>query len=365
MSGPTRRVALIGYGLAGRVFHAPLVDATPGLELSMIVTSDPDRSAAGRREHPAAEVVGGPDEVFAATRRGELDLVVVASPNASHLPLGLRAVEAGAAVVVDKPLAPSADGARRLLEAARGAGVLLTVFQNRRFDGDYLTVRRLLDEGRLGRVHRFESRFERFVPTVRAGSWRERPEPGEAGGLLFDLGSHLVDQAVELFGPVRRVYAELDSHRAGSAVDDDVFVALTHTGGVHSHLWASAVAARTGPRFRLLGDRAAYDLDGLDPQERQLAAGLRPGDSNWGLGGPEHDGRLGAGDEVDPVPTLPGAYERFYLELAGALATGGPPPVDPSGAVSVLELLEAARRSAAMHEVVEIDVPGGAGDPAG
>ena len=183
-----------------------------------------------------------------------LDVVVVASPNRTHVPLAIEALDAGFHVVVDKPLAASAADAARVIATARARGRLLTVFQNRRWDGDFLTLRRLVHDGRLGRVFRFESHFDRWRPDVKPG-WRMSDAPEEAGGLLFDLGSHLIDQALVLFGPATHVYAELDRRRPGVTVDDDSFVALRHASGVRSHLSMGALVAQLGPRFRVLGDR--------------------------------------------------------------------------------------------------------------
>jgi predicted dehydrogenase len=331
-------VAVLGYGLAGRFFHAPFIDATPGLELAAVVTGDEERRAQALGDHPGVTVFDSADQVW--ERAEELDLVVVAAPNRVHVPLALAALEAGLAVVVDKPLAPTAEAGRTLVETARERGLMLTVFQNRRWDGDFLTVRQLLAEGALGTVHRFESRFERWRPEL-AGTWRERPE--EAGGLLFDLGSHMVDQAVQLFGPVENVYAELDRRRPGADVEDDVFVALEHESGVRSHLWMSAVAGQLGPRFRLLGNRAAFVKHGLDVQEDSLRAGGRPDGPGWGEEPREHWGRLGVEGDLRKVPTLPGDYGAFYEGVAASLQDGSPPPVDAGDAVTVLELLEAAR----------------------
>ncbi|HEY2957072.1 MAG TPA: Gfo/Idh/MocA family oxidoreductase [Actinomycetota bacterium] len=346
------RVGLIGYGLAGAVFHARLVASTPGLELVSVVTGNPDRQAQARREHPGVTVLGQAGELWQTA--AEHDLVVLATTNSTHLPLGLAAVQAGLAVVVDKPLALTAAEGRRLVTAARERGVLLTVFHNRRWDGDLRTLRRLLGDGALGRVHRFESRFERWRPTPRPGSWRELERPEAGGGLLLDLGSHLVDQALLLFGPARTVYAEVDRRRQGVEGDDDVFVALEHAGGVRSHLWASALAAQLGPRLRVLGDRAAYVKHGLDVQEDALRAGHRPTEPGWGREPRERWGWLGVDGELRQVETEPGAYQSFYAGLAGALRTGGPPPVDPGDAVAVLGILDAARQSAASGTTVRL-----------
>lgn len=334
-------VALIGYGLAGSVFHAPFISTTPGMRLSVVVTGDDERREQAVREHPGVEVVGTADEVWA--RAAELDLAVIATPNKSHLPLGLAALEAGLAVVVDKPLALNAEEGRTLVDAAAERGLLVTAFQNRRWDGDYLTLRKLLDANELGRVHRFESRFERWRPDTGDG-WRERTPAAEGGGLLLDLGSHLVDQAVQLFGPVRDLYAEVDARREGAVADDDVFLALEHESGVHSHLWASVLAPDPGPRFRVLGDNAAFVKQGLDVQEEQLRTGRAPTDPGWGVEPRERWGRLVTGDEQREVPTEPGSYNSFYAGVVRTLRDGAPPPVDPRDAVAVLELLDEARR---------------------
>ena len=336
MSQPLR-VALLGYGLAGSVFHAPYIAAADGLELAAVTTRDPERRRSAEERYPGVLVLDSPDNVF--ERAADFDLVVVATPNRMHVPNALAAFEAGLPVVVDKPLTPTADEARRLVDAADERGLMLTVFQNRRWDGDFLTVRQLVGEGALGTVHRFESRIDRWRPQL-TGAWRE--QAAEAGGLLLDLGTHLVDQALQLFGPAELVHAEIDVRRAGAEVEDDVFLALAHESGERSHLWMSLVAAQPGPRFRVLGDRAAYVKHGEDPQEAALRAGRTPGDPGWGEEPPEAWGLLGA-EEVSPVPTVPGNYTAFYDGVARALLEGGPPPVDPADAVDVLELLEAAR----------------------
>jgi predicted dehydrogenase len=345
------RVALIGYGVGGAAFHAPLIASVPGLELAAIVTRDERRRAQARHNHPDAALLARAEEVW--ERADEFDVVVIAAPNRAHVPLAHAALEAGLPVVVDKPLAATAAEARELVDAARGRGLLLTVFQNRRWDGDVLTVRKLLEEGVLGRVARFESRFERWRPQV-AGGWRERHEPEEAGGVLYDLGSHLVDQALQLFGPARLVYGELDARRPAALVHDDAFLALTHESGVRSHLWMSAVAADRGPRLRVLGERGAYVKYGLDIQEDALRAGRRPGEPSWGREPEECWGVLVLGDEKRPVPTEPGAYQRFYERLATALRDGSAPPVDPGEAVAALEVLDAARLSARERRVIEL-----------
>ena len=201
-SGEPLRVGLIGYGLAGSAFHAPLVEAVPGLTLASVVTSNPERAAQARATHPHAQILPSADELFGAADAH--DLVVVAAPNREHVPLGLAAVEAGLHLVVDKPLAASVADAQRLADAAAARGVVASVFHNRRWDGDFLTLRRLVAEGALGDLALLESRFDRWRPEVDPGKWREARRPEDAGGILFDLGPHLIDEVLELLGRLAR-----------------------------------------------------------------------------------------------------------------------------------------------------------------
>jgi predicted dehydrogenase len=343
------RVAIAGYGLAGSVFHAPLVDATDGLELRAVVTRDPGRRSQLAREHPGVRAADRIEDVL-----GEVELVVVAAPNRWHAPIARAALDAGCHVVVDKPLAITAADAAELVERARAARRTLIPFHNRRWDDDFLTLRGLVAEGRLGRVVRLESRFDRWRPVVRSELWREGAGPEEGGGLLLDLGSHLADQAVQLLGPPIAVYAELARRRPGAAAEDDVFVALEHEGGARSHLWAGILAAHRAPRFRVLGDRAAFTSEGLDPQEDQLREGLRPGDAGFGERSRAAWGAVHDGERAEPVPMRRGRWPDFYAGVAAALAHGAPPPVAARDGAAVIALLEAARRSAETREVVAL-----------
>ncbi len=341
------RVALLGFGLAGRSFHAPLIAVTDGLELAAIVTRNPRRREQAAAEHPDARLLDDP-----AASLADCDLAVVATPNQTHEQLALAAIEAGVPVVVDKPAAVSAAGARRLADAAAAAGVPLAVFHNRRWDGDFRTVQGLLASGRLGAVSRFESRFERWRPAV-AGGWRESGDA--AGGVLLDLGPHLVDQALALFGPVERVYAEVDARRPGAEVPDDVFLALEHVSGMRAHLAMGMLAGRPGPRFRVWGDRGMYLVEGLDVQEAALRGGERPGGPGWG-GAPEATwGVVAAGPEERRVPTEPGRCPDFYAAMVDVLAGGAPVPVGIEDAIAGLDVLEAARRSAVDRAVVAVE----------
>lgn len=324
------RAGIAGYGLAGEVFHAPLVDVVDGIEVAAIVTGNPERQERARAAYPEAELVASVDDVW-----DRIDVLVVAAPNRAHLPLALSAFERDIAVVMDKPMASSLDDAQRMVEA----GGRLTVFQNRRWDGDFLTLRGQIERGELGKVTRLESRFERFRPDVDASGWRELGDAADGGGLLLDLGAHLVDQARVLFGHPLSVYAELDKRRPGAQVEDDVFVALEHPGGERSHLWMSAVAPLHGPRFRVSGLEGGFASDGLDPQEPQLAEGMRPGDQGYG--------------EAEGLET--GAYQRFYEGVVAWLRDGAPPPVDPRDSLACMRVLGAARRSAQTHSVIELE----------
>lgn len=338
------RVAVVGYGLAGAVFHAPLIAAEPRMRLAVVVTSSGERAEQARAEHAGVRVVGTVDEMFADP--SGIDLVVVATPNRSHASIALRTIEAGIPVVVDKPLTVTSAEAREVIDAAERRGVMLSVFQNRRWDSDFRTVRGLIDAGRLGRVQRFESRFERWRPEIKGG-WREVGGAEDGAGYLYDLGSHLVDQALTLFGPVTDVYCELDRRRAGVRADDDAFLALTHASGVRSHLWMSAVTGQAGPRFRVLGSENSYVVYGLDPQEADLRDGRRPGDGKlWGAIESEQWGLLGTDGDVQRVPSEPGGYPAFYRAMADALLDGAPVPVDPRDALETLLILERASESA-------------------
>jgi predicted dehydrogenase len=333
-------VGLVGYGLAGRSFHAPFIEAVDGLRLRVIATSDPERAAQARAEHPEAVIVDSVDDVLA---RSDLELVVVAAPNRFHAPIAGRALETGRHVVVDKPMAMDVPEGEKLIEAAVRADRLLCVYQNRRWDGDFLTIRQLIADGALGPIDSLEARFERWSPVGRG--WRESAV--EAGGPLPDLGAHLVDQSLLLFGPVRQVWAQSDRRRSGSQVEDSVFVAMDHEGGVRSRLWVSLIAARTGPRLRVRGLGGEYVKHEMDVQEAQLRAGMLPSASGFGEEPPEDWGVLTSADGSSrSIPTLPGHYRRFYQLLRDAIRGEGPPPVDPLDSLRGLRVLEAAERAA-------------------
>ena len=332
------RTAVIGFGTSGRVFHAPFVAADPDFSLDVIVTANPERAAEARRLHPDARVVDSAEDAIAA----DVDLVVVGSPPATHAPLAHAALDAGHAVLVDKPFAVTSAEGRELVEKADRLGHPLTVFQNRRWDGDYLTLQRLVRDGALGEVRRFESRFEWWKPSPPA-SWKAESPVGEGGGILFDLGAHLIDQALQLFGPIDDLYSEVRTLRPEAAADDDAFLALRHTSGTISHLWMNSLAAQFGPRFHVLGSAAGYTSWGLDPQEAALKGGALPSDPGFGEKPADEWGEFGLQGSLERVQTDRGDYAGFYRALAGALLRGEPAPVDPRDAVTVLEIIERVR----------------------
>jgi scyllo-inositol 2-dehydrogenase (NADP+) len=315
----TARVVLVGHGLAGKTFHEPFLRSTPGLDLVGIVRSADVGTMWDLRP----------------------DLVVLATPNATHVPLGLEAVRRGVAVVVDKPLGLSVADAQPLVALAAAEGVPLGVFHNRRWDGDFMTAQQLLSSGALGSLVLWESRFERWRPSVGTG-WRET---SDGGGLLLDLGSHLVDQALVAVGPAVSVHATVRVVRPGAAQDDDVQITLEHISGARSLLVATMLAAQVGPRFRLLGTSAAWVKHGLDGQEVVLRGGAAP---------VEDGGRLGSDEAFEQLPPRPGDWGAYYALVSDALATGGPMPVTGEEGLEVLRVLDAARESAASRSVVHL-----------
>lgn len=351
------KVGILGYGLGGAAFHAPFVAATPGLALTAIVTGRAAAADEISARYPGTTVVPGADALW----RAGVDLVVVTTPNRTHVPLARAALERGIGVVIDKPAAPDGATLRQLGELAHERGALLTVFHNRRWDDDHLTLRSLIEAGTLGEVRRYESRWESWRPAARGG-WRESTDPADMPGLLNDLGTHLADQAIDLLGPVATVYAETDVRRAGVGADDDAFVALTHVSGARTHLTISAVVPSPGPRLRVVGSRAQAESWGLDEQEVALRAGRHPvGDgladdgTLWGARTPAGTMALtvASGDltETHDVPLVPGDYGVFYSCVAAAARGHGPVPVSVESAAVTLDVVAAAHRAAATGQV--------------
>lgn len=326
---------LVGYGYAGRTFHAPLIAACPGLRLQAVVSSDAAKVQADR---PDLRVHGS--LAAALDAEPEVQLVVLATPNQLHAQQATLALQAGRHVVVDKPFTVTVTEGHALVALARRRQRLLSVFHNRRWDGDFLTLRQLIADGELGRVTACESRFDRFRPERRE-RWREQAVAG--GGLWYDLGPHLVDQALQLFGVPRRVWGCLDGLRDGALVDDWAQVLLDY-GHCKLTLSASMLVGGGLPRFAVHGTRGSWIKHGLDQQEAQLLAGKGPDSAGWGVD--PAAGTLYGGEAARPVPNLPGRYQDFYAGCAAAISQGAPHPVPASEALAVMEVIEAARRSA-------------------
>lgn len=347
------RWALAGYGAGGRTFHAPLIRSAAGLDLVAVVTGSPDRQAQVRADDPAATTVPALEELPALGVVG----VTITTPSATHAPLAHQALDLGLHVVVDKPFALNGAAAAELVAHAERAGRVLVPYQNRRWDSDLLTLLRLLEEGELGRVHRFVSRIDRFRPVK--SSWHGAGAE-QGGGVLLDLGPHLVDQATHLFGPVRSVHAELQTIRPGAGAEDEVELHLEHVGGVHSTLAAGLASAAPGPRLQVNGDRGGFVIDGFDIQEEQLKAGHTPAGlgQEWGVEPESAWGRLYTADGHRVVPSERGAWDSYYPAVARSVRGQAPPPVDARDAVRTARILDAARESAARGAVVPIPETG-------
>lgn len=346
MSKSEFKVAIVGYGLAGAVFHAPLIKTCPGLKVAAIVTRSAEKQANAKRDFPDAEIFSDFEQLV--SRAADFDLAVIATPNREHAPQAISLMKAGLNVVIDKPVALNSAECRKLIECRDRSGVLLSVFQNRRWDNDFLTIKKLIEDGKFGKILRVESRFERYRPVSRKGAWREQLSADEGGGILFDLGSHLIDQMTQLFGRPERVYSEINARREGVNADDDCFVALSFSGGAHAHLWMSAISSSLGHRFRVLGTEAAYEKYGLDPQEDALRAGGTPLDAGWGTESEEHWGKLTSYDESlnkaeSRYQTVPGTYQQYYAQICAAMKKEGPLPVTVEEALSNLEIIEQCR----------------------
>ena len=337
----TTRIGLAGYGFGGRIFHAPLIASAAGVEFAGVVTRSPERRAELERDHPGTPAFDSLAELAAAG----VDAVAISTPAPTHLPLMLEAIERGLAVVTDKPFALDAAQARVAVEAAEAAGVALSVYQNRRWDSNLLTVRRLLEGGELGEVTVFESAFENSSAGV--------PVPAAGGGMLRDFGSHLVDQALLLFGPVTSVYGELGG---AEELEERFFAVLKHESGVSSHLTGDWAQGAPGPRFRVRGTAGTYVIGATDGQAEALMAGRSPatdGDA-WGSEPPERWGRLQRGETSEPVPSERGRWDTYYPAFAAAVRGEGDVPVEPRDAVASLTVIDAIRASASEGRAVEL-----------
>jgi predicted dehydrogenase len=350
-------VVLVGYGLGGRVFHAPLITAAPGLSLDGIVTSNAERAAEALAAYPGVQVYPDVSRAWAAGH----DVAAISTANVTHVPYAAEALSAGLHVVLDKPIAPTAESARALADVALAENRLLIPFQNRRWDSDIRTAQRVMADGLLGTVHRFESRIVKMRVHPKAG-WRGSAVPEDMGGLLYDLGVHAIDQALQLMGPVVTVAAWTRSIRAGDPTDDDTTVVLTHASGAISIVTVSQVTAIAEPRMLLLGTRGGLRIDVADSQEPELAGGGDASSPDWGIREPGTEALLRTYDDADEstdelVVLERGAWPQFYAQVAKAVRGEAPVPVDVADVVETMRVLDAARAAGSTGTVVTLDPP--------
>ncbi|MCP4426637.1 MAG: oxidoreductase [Chloroflexi bacterium] len=338
-------VGLIGYGYAGQVFHAPIIDTAVRLQLTTIVSSNPGKVT---RDFSGVQVMS---DVSALFSDAHIDLIVIATPNTTHFPLAQQALAAGKHVVIDKPFVIDTTESDILINLAAQTGAVLSVFHNRRWDNDYRTLTQLVKQGELGDVYTFQSHYDRHKPTVR-DRWREWDEPG--AGLLYDLGSHLIDQAVQLLGMPDSVWADLGCQRAGAQIDDYFHVVLRF-GERRAILHGGSLVAQPPFRFAVHGSKGSYIKHGLDPQEAALLAGERPCNPGWGVEPKELHGELfKPNGESASVPSLRGRYEDFYAGMARAILEGERAPVTAVSARNVIAIIQAAQESAQTGQTIAL-----------
>ncbi|MGN7950353.1 Gfo/Idh/MocA family protein [Microbacterium sp. 22215] len=326
---PSLRALIVGFGHAGRDIHMPLLRAAGFSKIAIVSRG---RRAAQEADRSGVEVYGALDAV-----PGTVDIAVIAVPDAQHESIAIESLLCRPRVlVVDKPLATSSEGAERIVDAASCLGVTVVPFQNRRWDGDYLTLEDLLRRGRLGKIVRLESRISMWAPELSSG-WRDVSHPG-LNGQLGGNGPHLVDQAVRLLGPVRNVYAEVRTLRSDAGPNDDCFIALTHENGASSHLIMTSLSGFTGERFVAIGTAGTYTVEGMDPQQSRLREGRAH------VGPATQRGYI-HGASRRSVPTRVGDWADFYREVRRAILTGSKMPVTASESIEVLRHLEQATES--------------------
>jgi scyllo-inositol 2-dehydrogenase (NADP+) len=350
-------VAVIGFGLAGHVFHAPFVSAVPGLRLEAIVQRKGDEAS---RAYPNVRILRSVDE---ALKDSAVQLIVVATPNETHFALAKQALLAGKHVVIDKPFAATSAEAEELKELAEKQGVVLAPFHNRRWDGDFLTVRKLLGEGAVGRLVTFESHLDRFRPLPRENTWKEGSN--SANGLLFDLGPHLVDQALTLFGAPKGITASVRKDRDKTDIEDAFDITLEYP-RLRAHCRSSMLACDAAPRFLLHGTKGSFKKFGLDPQESALVGGAkvpRVGQGEW-LADPEEKwGTLTVAPVLsDPgmltrakVKTELGDYRGYYANVRDAINGAAKLAVTPKDGYRVIRLLEMARESSTAKRTLPVE----------
>jgi len=343
-------VGLIGFGLAGRAFHAQVISRVPGLRLAAILQRSGNEAAA---QYPDVRIVRTLDELLAIP---EIRLIVVATPNDSHFPIARQCLAAGRDVLVDKPFTTTLDEAVALVDFARQHSRVLSVYQNRRYDGDFQAIRQLVASGALGRIVRFESNYDRFRPQLRLGAWREKSGPGT--GIFFDIGPHLIDHALLLFGLPEALTSDIRIEREGAAADDAFDLAFHYPHGLRVDLRSSILAAAARPRFTIHGTEGAYVKLTVDPQESNLRRGDIPADGSWGADAEENWGLLTLAENGEftqrHVPAVNCDYRDFYANLRDAILGKATLAVTPEWALTVMRLLELAQQSSNERRTIPV-----------
>jgi predicted dehydrogenase len=341
-------VGLVGFGLAGRAFHAPVIHAVPGLHLAAILQRKGNEAA---EKYPGVRIVGNLDELLAIE---EIRLVVIATPNDTHYEIARQCLEAGRDVVVDKPFATTLEEAKALVQLAKEKGRLITVYQNRRYDGDFQAIRKVVAEGMLGRIVRFETSYDRYRPQLKAGAWRETRRAGS--GILFDIAPHLIDHAMVLFGLPEAVTADVRIEREHAAADDAFDIMLHYPHAMRAVLRSSILAAAPRPRFVLLGTGGSFVKQTFDPQENNLRRGYVPADGPWGAEPEENWGVLtvpvGDSFEQRRIPSANCDFRDYYANLRDALLGRAPLAVTPEWSLDVMRILELARESSVQRRTI-------------
>lgn len=334
-------VGLVGFGFGGQVFHAPIIRAVAGLHLTTIVR----RNGASDPRYPDVTFVSSVDELLARP----IDLVVVVTSNTSHHPIAKQCLLASRHVVVDKPFTTTVAEAEDLVQVAKQKGRVVSVYQERRYTGDFVTVQRVVADGVLGRIVSYEAHFDRFRLELRPGAWREQPLPGS--GVWFDLGPHLLDQALLLFGIPEAISADIRIERDGAAVDDAFDVTLRYP-RMRATLRGSMLAQPLAPSFALHGAKGSFVKYGLDPQEAALKAGRTPDEPDWDVEPAELYGQLTSPEGTRTIPTVPSSFVRYYENIRDAILGKAPPAVTPESALQVMQGLELAVTSSRERRVV-------------
>jgi scyllo-inositol 2-dehydrogenase (NADP+) len=339
---PVIHVALVGYGLSGKVFHGAVLRDLDDFKVSMIVTTSEEKKKEALHDFSDVQVV---DHIDAVLANPQISLVVISTPNQTHSPLAHKALDAGKHVIIEKPFTADSKSAQELVDKAKQKGLVLSVYHNRRFDGDFMILKSLIDQGRLGKIVELESHFDRFRPTIKTEAWKEQDLPGS--GILFDLGSHLIDQAIHLFGLPDEVYCDLAKQRQGLVVDQFSVILYYETRGLKVTLKAGSLVNIQLPRFMALGTTGSYATYGLDPQENELRVGAR-----YPLIGvsPHNYGKVFTLEDAETIVTITGDYRLYYHGIYRAITEGIEAPVTAHEAYWVIRIIELAMESHAQKK---------------